>query len=91
MRGGEALRDEETRSRLVVVVFGLRVVGKGAGDEFGGGRSSGELGLVARGHGEVRGLVRWVPGGAVGLGEKVARPLGGRSLVGDELRGGACW
>ena len=41
LRGGEALRDEETRPRLVVVVFGLGVVGKGAGDVFGGGRSYG--------------------------------------------------
>ena len=58
MRGGEALHDEKTRPLLVVVVFGLGVVGKDADDEFGGGRSSGELGLVARGHGEARGLVR---------------------------------
>ena len=60
------------------------------GDEFGGGRSWGKVELVHRGHGEARGLVRWAPGGAVGLVDRVARPLGGRSLVGDELRGGAC-
>ena len=42
----------------MVVVVGLGVAGNVAGDEFGGDRGSGELGLVARGHGEARGLVR---------------------------------
>ena len=51
LRGGEALRDEETRPRLVVVVFGLGVVRKDAGDDVGGCRSSCELGVVARRHG----------------------------------------
>ena len=41
----------------MVLVVGLGVAGDDAGDEFGGGRSSGELGLVARGHGEARGVV----------------------------------
>ena len=32
--------------------------GNVAGDEFGGGRSSSELGTEAAGHGEARGVVR---------------------------------
>ena len=74
----------------MVVVVGLEVAGKGIGDESNGCRSSGDLGLVAREHGEARGVVRWAPGDAVKLTDRVARSLGGRSLVGDELRGGAC-
>ena len=74
----------------MVAVGGAGVAGNIAGDEVGDGRSSGKVELVARGHGEARGLVRSAPGRAVGLVDRVARPLGGRSLVGDELRGGAC-
>ena len=56
--GGDYLHDVGRKSRRVVAVGGVGVAGNIAGDEFGGGRSSGELGLVARGHGEARGLVR---------------------------------
>ena len=90
LAGGGHLRDVGTRPRRVVWVVGPGVAGVIVDVEFGSGRSSGELGLVARGHGEARGLVRWVPGGAVGLVETVAWSLGGRSLVSNELRGGAC-
>ena len=53
-----ALRVAGNEPRRVVLVVGLGVVGDDAGDEFGGGRSSGELVLVARGHGEAHGVVR---------------------------------
>ena len=62
LRGGEALRDEETRPRLVVVVFGLGVVRKDAGDDVGCCRSSDELGVIARRHGKRCGAVLWAPG-----------------------------
>ena len=55
---GEQLRVARNEPRRLVVVVGLGVAGNVAGDEFGGDRGSGELGLVARGHGEARGLVR---------------------------------
>ena len=42
----------------MVAVGGAGVAGNVAGDEFGGGQSSGEDELVARGHEEARGLVR---------------------------------
>ena len=42
----------------MVAVGGAGVAENVAGDEFGGGRSSGEDELVARRHGEARGLVR---------------------------------
>ena len=42
----------------MVAVGGAGVAGDVAGDEFGGGRSSGEVELVARGHGEAHGFVR---------------------------------
>ena len=56
--GGEYLRDAGRKPRPVVAVGGAEVAGNDAGDEFGGGRSSGEDELVARGHGEAHGLVR---------------------------------
>ena len=56
--GGDHLRDVGSVPRRVVAVGGAGVAGNIAGDEFGGGRSSGEDELVARGHGEARGLVR---------------------------------
>ena len=40
-----------------MAVVGLGVAGNDAGDEFGGGRSLGKVELVARVHGEARGLV----------------------------------
>jgi hypothetical protein len=56
----------------------------------GGGRSSGELGFVARGHGEVREVMLRPPGDAVSAVDMVVWPLDGRSIVGGELGGGAC-
>ena len=85
-----ALRLAGSEPRQVVLVVGLGVAGNGAGDVFGGGRSSGELEPVARKHGEAHELVRWVPGSVVKLVDRVAQSLGCRNLVGDELRGGAC-
>ena len=55
--GGDYLHDAGRKPRRVVAVGGAGVAGNVAGDEFGGGRSSGEVELVARGHGEARGLV----------------------------------
>ena len=57
MGGGECLRVAGSKPQLLVVVVGLEVAGNITGDEFGGDRSLGELGLIARGHGEARGLV----------------------------------
>ena len=56
--GGDYLRDAGRKPRRVVAVGGAGVAGNVAGDEFGGGQSSGEDELVARGHEEARGLVR---------------------------------
>ena len=56
--GGDHLHDVGSEMRRVVAVGGAGVAGNIADDEFGGGRSSGEVELVARGHGEARGLVR---------------------------------
>ena len=55
--GGARLRDAGEVPHRVVVVIGLGIAGKGADDESSGCRSSGELGLVARRHGEARGEV----------------------------------
>ena len=49
MDGGGHLRVAGSEPRRVVLVVGLGVAEDDADDEFGGGRSSGELGLVARG------------------------------------------
>ena len=68
----------------------LGVAGIDAGDELCGCRSSGELGLVVRGHGEARGVVLRTSGDAVSVLDVVVWPLGGRSIVGDELGGVAC-
>ncbi len=68
----------------------LGVAGDVAGDDFGGRRSSGEVELDARGHGEARGVMLRVPAGAVSALDMVVWPVGGRSHVGDELGGGAC-
>ena len=53
---GRARSNGESPPRRVVRPAGA--AGNGAGDEFGGGRSSGELGTEAAGHGEARGKVR---------------------------------
>ena len=58
MGGGECLRVAGSKPQCLVAVVGLGVAENVAGDEFGGDRSSGELGLVAKGHGEARGLGR---------------------------------
>ena len=55
---GDHLRDAGSEPCRVVVVGGAGVARNDTGDEFCGGRSSGEVELVARGHGEARGLVR---------------------------------
>ena len=90
MDGVGHLRDAEGEPRRMVVAVGLGVAGNDADDELCGCRSSGELGLVARGHGEVRGVVLRVPGDAVSALDMVVWPLGGWSIVGEELGGGAC-
>ena len=46
----------------MVVAVGLGMVGKYAGDDVGGCRSSGELGVIARRHGKRCGAVLWAPG-----------------------------
>ena len=58
MAGGGHLSDAGTRPRRVVWVVGPRVAGVVAGVDLGGGRSLGELGTEAAGHGEARGKVR---------------------------------
>ena len=88
--GGVHLHGDGSEPRRVVLEFELRVAGNNVGDDLGGRRSSGELGLVARGHGEVRGVVLRVPGDAVSAVDMVVWPLGGRSIISDELGGGVC-
>ena len=61
---GHHLRDAGSEPRRVVAVRGAGVAGNIAGDEFGGGRSSGEVELVARGHGEGRAGVLRAPASA---------------------------
>ena len=56
--GADHLHDAGSEPRRVVAVGGAAVAGNVADDEFGGGRSSGNVELVARVHGEARGLVR---------------------------------
>ena len=56
--GGDHLREAGREPRRMVAVGGVGVAGNVVGDEFGGGQSSGEVELVARGQGEARGLVR---------------------------------
>ena len=56
--GGDYLRDAGRKPHRVVAVGGAGVAGNIVDNQFGGGRSSGKVELVARGHGEARGLVR---------------------------------
>ena len=56
--GGDHLRDAGSEPRRVVAVGGAGVAGNVADVDLGGGRSSGELGTEAAGHGEARGKVR---------------------------------
>ena len=62
MGGGGHLRAAGDEPRPVVAAVGLGVAGNGTGDDLGCCQSSGELGLVARRHGEVRGVVLRAPG-----------------------------
>ena len=55
---GDHLRDAGSEPRRVVAVGGAAVAENIAGVDLGGGRSSGELGTEAAGHGEARGKVR---------------------------------
>ena len=56
--GRDHLRDAGSEPRRVVAVGGAAVAENIAGVDLGGGRSSGELGTEAAGHGEARGKVR---------------------------------
>ena len=49
-------RGVEDEPQLLVESVGVGVAGVGAGDDFGGHRSSAEVELVARGVGKVRGV-----------------------------------
>ena len=89
MDGGGHLRVAGSKPQLLVVLVGLGVARNGAGDDFGDRWSSAEVKLDARGHGEARGVMLWVPAGAVSALDTVVWPVGGRSHVGDELRDGA--
>ena len=62
---GDHLRVAGSEPRRVVVAVELGVAGNDAGDDLGGRWSSGEVKPVARGHGEVRGVVLRAPGDAV--------------------------
>ena len=88
-RGGH-LRVAGSKPQLLVVVVELGVARNGTGDDIGGRRSSGDDEPEATEHGEARGEVLRVPTSAVGALDMVVWPVGGRSHVGDELRGGAC-
>ena len=90
MSGGGHLRVAGSKPQLLVVVVELGVAGNGAGEDFGGRRSSAEVEHDARGHGEAGEVVLRVPASAVSALDMVVWPVGGRSHVGDELRGGAC-
>ena len=56
MGRGRHLRGAGDEPQLLVESVGVGVAGVGAGDDFGGHRSSAEVELVARGVGEVRGV-----------------------------------
>ena len=56
MGRGDHRREAEVEPQLLVESVGVGVAGVGAGDDFGGPRSSAEVELVARGVGEVRGV-----------------------------------
>ena len=90
MSGGGHLRVAGSKPRLLVVLVELGVAGNGAGDDFGGHRSSGDDEPEATEHGEARGEVLRVPTSVVSALDMVVWPVGGRSHVGDEPRGRAC-
>ena len=56
MGRGDHRSGAEDEPQLLVESVGVGVAGVGAGDDFGGHRSSAEVELVARGVGEVRGV-----------------------------------
>ena len=56
MERGDHRSEAEDDPRLLAESVGVGVAGVGAGDDFGGHRSSAEVELVARGVGEVRGV-----------------------------------
>ena len=90
MGGGEHLRVAGSNPRRLVVEVKLGVARNDAGDELCGCRGTDEVGpvvvLLLKAQGQVlRGLRDEV--NSLGM---VACPLGGRSIVGDELGGGAC-
>ena len=59
MGRGRHLRGARDEPRLLVESVGVGVAGVGAGDDFGGHRSSAKVELVARGIGEVWGVHGW--------------------------------
>ena len=74
----------------MVVAVELGVAGNEAGDELCSCRSSGEVELVAMVTLEAQGqFLRGLRGTVKSL-DMVVCPLGGRSIVGDELGSGAC-
>ena len=74
----------------MVESVGVGVAGVGAGDDFGGHRSSAEGELYARGVGEVRGVASEVLRDAVSMMDTVEWPEDDREHVGDEVHGGGC-
>ena len=74
----------------MVESVGVGVVGVGAGDDFGGHRSSAKVELVARGIGEVRGVHGWTRRSMVSALDTAGWTEDGRGHVGDEIRGGVC-
>ena len=63
--GGDHLRDAGSEPRQVVAVGGAWVVGDDDGENVHGGRSSGEVELVASRHGEGRAGVLRAPASAL--------------------------
>ena len=75
---------------FLVESVGVGVAGVGAGDDFGGHRSSGEGELGAKVCGEVRGVHSWTQRSMGSALDTAGWPEDGREHVGDEIRGGAC-
>ena len=79
---GLVLRVAGGKPRRLVVEVELGEAGNDAGDEFGGGQSSGELGPVARRHSRGRRGVLRPPGGALSTVTRSA------AAIGDDGHGG---
>ena len=90
MGRGDHRSGAEDEPQLLVESVGVGVAGVGAGDDFGGHRSSAKVELVARGIGEVRGVHGWAQRSVVSALDTAGWPKDGREHVGDEIRGGAC-